>query len=66
MTRSMPTPALLQAISRLDEAVARAEAALDATTSSTRDAARSRDAAIREAISELDSLIASVREKTDG
>lgn len=63
---AMPSPVLLQAVARLEEAVSRAEAALESLRSPEREAARPRDAAIREAIAELDSLIATVREKKDG
>jgi len=63
---AMPSPALLQAVTRLDEAVSRAEAALESLGTPDREPARPRDTAIREAIVELDNLIAAVREKKDG
>lgn len=63
---AMPSPALLQAVARLDDAVSRAEATLESLGSMTRESPRPGDAAIREAIAELDNLIAAVREKKDG
>lgn len=63
---AMPSPVLLQAVARLEEAVSRAEAALESVRSLASEPGRPRDAAIREAIAELDNLIASVREKKDG
>lgn len=63
---AMPSPVLLQAVARLEEAVSRAETALASAHGLTHEPARPRDAAIREAIAELDSLIAAVREKKDG
>ncbi len=62
----MPSPALLQAVARLEEAVSRAEAVAETLRDQAHEPAHPRDAAIREAIAELDSLIASVREKNDG
>ena len=63
---AMPSPALLQAVARLDDAVSRAEATLESLGSMTRESPRPGDAAIREAIAELHNLIASVREKKYG
>lgn len=63
---AMPSPVLLQAVARLEEAVSRAEAVLESVRSRGRDAGHPRDAAIREAIAELDNLITTVREKRDG
>lgn len=62
----MPTPALLQAISRLDQAVTRAEAALKRVEEIKAKQQDARDALVRRAMGELDGLISKLEERADG
>lgn len=65
----MPTPALMQAISRLDAAVTRAEAALSGIETRQKDRQEKkdqRDALIAEAVHELDDLIATLKDAPRG
>ncbi|TNE42899.1 MAG: hypothetical protein EP321_04370 [Sphingomonadales bacterium] len=62
----MPTPALLQAISRLDQAVTRAETALSHADKTDLARHQARETMIRQAIGELDGLISTLQEKSDG
>lgn len=66
MTLTMPGTDLFDAIDRLDKAVSQAEAALEASATAVREASQSRDAAIKEAIHELDGLIGSLRKQKGG
>ncbi|GLT00853.1 hypothetical protein GCM10007897_22430 [Sphingobium jiangsuense] len=62
----MPSPALLQAINRLDQAISRAEAAFQEARSRARRNADRRDALITEAMTEIDELMSALRENGDG
>lgn len=57
----MPSPELLRAISRLDQAVTRAEAGLEARAAASPPENDMQKAAIAQAIAELDELVATVR-----
>lgn len=56
----MPSPTLLQAMDRLDQAVSHAEAALARRIAEGHKTSSAKDAAVREALAELDALIASL------
>tara|TARA_R110000782_G_scaffold78293_3_gene155879 strand:+ start:67756 stop:67944 length:189 start_codon:yes stop_codon:yes gene_type:complete len=62
----MPSADLLQAISRLDQAVSRAEANMSAARMGKPDKDDIRNAVVREAIAELDGIIGALRKKDDG
>ncbi len=62
MTSAMPIPALLQAISRLDQAVARAEAALQSARTNPASPDDGRQERVKQAIAELDGLIESLKQ----
>jgi len=62
----MTTSDLLQAIDRLDQAVTRAEAAVKRSQEISSTRREGRDAIVRRAMSELDGLISSLEERTDG
>lgn len=62
----MPTPALLQAISRLDQAVIRAEAAAEAHPPAQEETAGVRSEAVTRALAELDDLIESIGGRAHG
>lgn len=64
--RPMPSADLLQAISRLDQAVSRAEANMSAARMGKPDKDDIRNAVVREAIAELDGIIGALRKKDDG
>ena len=66
MNVAMPTPALLQAMSRLDQAVTRAETALAHAGETDTPRHQARETMIRQAIGELDGLISTLQEKSDG
>jgi|GEM_PF-6092755 len=56
----MPSPDLLKAISRLDQAVSRAESSLNAAHART-DRNNARDDTIRQTIAELDDVITALK-----
>lgn len=56
----MPSPALVQALDRLDHALARAEQAADTRIARQDTHSAARDDAVRAAIADLDTLIASL------
>lgn len=62
----MPSPALLQAIDRLDKAVADAETALASVSVRTRDRKGRRNARIAAAMGEIDDLIAALKDDRTG
>jgi len=62
----MPSADLLQAISRLDQAVSRAEANMSAARMGSPARDDMRNTVVREAIAELDSIIGALRKKDDG
>lgn len=62
----MPSPALLQAIDRLDKAVSRAETALQESKARARQGAQRREAIITEALGEIDELMSALRENGNG
>ncbi len=66
MTKAMPTPALLHAISRLDQAISRAETALGRAQAADATRHQARETLVRQAIGELDGLIAALGERGDG
>jgi hypothetical protein len=55
---TMPSPALLQAISRLDQAVVKAEARCDALLASSQLDRNSRDKKVRAAMTEIEEVMA--------
>lgn len=61
----MPSPDLLKAISRLDQAVSRAESSLDAAQA-TLGENKQRDKTVKQTIAELDDIIASLKGGTHG
>ncbi|WP_221230851.1 hypothetical protein [Sphingobium subterraneum] len=66
----MPGAALLQAISRLDQAIAHAESAcadaLDARATPPAPDSSTRDASVRRALAQLDSLISDLKAAENG
>jgi len=62
----MPNPALLQAITRLDQAIGRAESAFQEARSRDRRKAERRDAIITEAMTEIDELMSALRGNGNG
>jgi len=62
----MPSPALLQAIDRLNQAIDRSETALDQALSRVRHGIERRDTVIAEAMREIDDLISAMREDRHG
>lgn len=62
----MPSPALLQAIDRLDQAIGRSETALDQALHRVQQGVERRDTIIAEAMREIDDLISSVRGNHNG
>ena len=62
----MPSPNLLNAISRLDQAVSRAEASLDAALADMNGRKDDHEAVIKRAITELDTIIATLGSQADG
>ncbi|MGD9810702.1 MAG: hypothetical protein AB7U35_05100 [Sphingobium sp.] len=62
----MPTPTLLQALSRLDQAISRTESALANRKEETGGESSPDSAAIRAAIAEIDGLIESLGVNADG
>ncbi|MGE4430710.1 MAG: hypothetical protein AB7E05_08220 [Sphingobium sp.] len=62
----MPSPALLHAINRLDQAINRAETALQEAQNRARQSAERRDAVITGVMTEIDDLIATLREDSHG
>jgi len=56
----MPSPDLLKAISRLDQAVSRAESSLSAAQAHSGEN-KARDETVRQTIAELDDVIASLK-----
>lgn len=62
----MPSPALLQAINRLDQAIGRAESAFKEAEGRARHIAERRDALITEAMEEIDELMSALRETGNG
>ena len=62
----MPSPNLLNAISRLDQAVSRAEASLDIALAEMSGRKDDHEAVIKRAITELDTIIATLGSQTDG
>lgn len=66
MTGVMPSQALLLAIGRLDQAINRAEASLDAALAAMPARDEAREAVVRNAVADLDGLISSLRSRDDG
>lgn len=62
----MPNTSLLEAIDRLERAVATAETALAGRDAQTLALAARKDAAVREAVEELDGLIAALNGGRNG
>jgi hypothetical protein len=62
----MPSPALVQALDRLDQALTQTETALVARAAKTAAESSTKDELVRYAIAELDALIASLGGETNG
>lgn len=62
----MPTAVLLQAINRLDQAVAKAETACEKYLSAQRTAEDKRRTDVHAALHELDALISGLRQPAEG
>lgn len=56
----MPSPALLQAVSRLDQAISSAESAFDSYRKQSADQTVARDETVRQALAELNEVINSL------
>lgn len=66
MVAFMPSPALMHAIDRLDQAIDQAETALQEAQSRASHHAERRDTIITEVMTEIDDLISTLREDSHG
>lgn len=66
MVAPMPSPVLLHAINRLDQAISRAETAFQEAQDRARHGAERRDTLISEVMTEIDDLISALREDSHG